>query len=151
MVGPKCYCPEVLSHEWGQARTIGERHAIGEAEWDWQAGEQTMINARSSQSDTLRSAGLELAGARLQQQGNRGPAPLQFPHSKTASADDVAARRNPRGPQAGEVGHRYVHKGGSAVTTPRERLTPKEIQISVLVGEGLSDREIGKIVGTGEQ
>jgi len=34
--------------------------------------------------------------------------------------------------------------------TIRERLTPKETQISVLVWEGLTDREIGKIVGTGE-
>ena len=35
--------------------------------------------------------------------------------------------------------------------TPRERLTPKEIQISILVWEGLTNREIGKIVGTTEQ
>ena len=35
--------------------------------------------------------------------------------------------------------------------TPRERLTPKEIQIAILVWEGLTNREIGKIVGTSEQ
>ena len=35
--------------------------------------------------------------------------------------------------------------------TPRERLTPKEIRISILVWEGLTNREIGKIVGTSEQ
>jgi hypothetical protein len=35
--------------------------------------------------------------------------------------------------------------------TPCERLTPKEIQISILVWEGLTNREIGKIVGTSEQ
>ena len=34
--------------------------------------------------------------------------------------------------------------------TPCERLTPKEIQISILVWEGLTNREIGKIVGTSE-
>lgn len=34
---------------------------------------------------------------------------------------------------------------------PRDRLTSKEIQISVLVWEGLTNREIGKIVGTSEQ
>jgi len=34
---------------------------------------------------------------------------------------------------------------------PRERLTPKEIQIAILVWEGLTNREIGKIVGTSEQ
>jgi len=35
--------------------------------------------------------------------------------------------------------------------TPQERLTPKEIQIAILVWEGLTNREIGKIIGTTEQ
>ena len=35
--------------------------------------------------------------------------------------------------------------------TPRERLTPKEIQIAILVWEGMTNREIGRIVGTSEQ
>jgi DNA-binding CsgD family transcriptional regulator len=35
--------------------------------------------------------------------------------------------------------------------TPCVRLTPKEIQIAILVWEGLTNREIGKIVGTSEQ
>jgi len=35
--------------------------------------------------------------------------------------------------------------------TPRERLTQKEIQIAVLVWQGMTNREIGKIVGTTEQ
>jgi DNA-binding NarL/FixJ family response regulator len=35
--------------------------------------------------------------------------------------------------------------------TPSERLTPKEIQIATLVWEGLTNREIGKILGTSEQ
>jgi DNA-binding NarL/FixJ family response regulator len=35
--------------------------------------------------------------------------------------------------------------------TPRERLTPKEIQISILVWEGMTNREIGRIIGTTEQ
>ena len=35
--------------------------------------------------------------------------------------------------------------------TPRERLTAKEIQIAILVWEGLTNREIGRIVGTSEQ
>jgi DNA-binding NarL/FixJ family response regulator len=34
---------------------------------------------------------------------------------------------------------------------PRERLTPKEVQVSVLVWEGLTNREIGKIMCTSEQ
>ena len=35
--------------------------------------------------------------------------------------------------------------------TPRECLTQKEIQIAQLVWEGLTNREIGKLVGTTEQ
>ena len=35
--------------------------------------------------------------------------------------------------------------------TPRECLTPKEIQTAILVWEGLTNREIGRIVGTTEQ
>jgi len=35
--------------------------------------------------------------------------------------------------------------------TPRERLTVKEIQIAILVWEGLTNREIGRIIGTSEQ
>ena len=35
--------------------------------------------------------------------------------------------------------------------TPRERLTAKEIQIGLLVWEGLTNREIGKLQGTTEQ
>ncbi len=35
--------------------------------------------------------------------------------------------------------------------TPCELLTSKEIQISILVWKGLTNREIGRIVGTSEQ
>lgn len=35
--------------------------------------------------------------------------------------------------------------------TPCERLNAKEIQIAILVWEGLTNREIGRIVGTSEQ
>ena len=35
--------------------------------------------------------------------------------------------------------------------TPREQLTPKEIQIASLVWEGLTNREISRIAGTTEQ
>jgi len=34
---------------------------------------------------------------------------------------------------------------------PRQRLTPKEIQIATLVWEGLTNREIAKLIGTTEQ
>ena len=33
---------------------------------------------------------------------------------------------------------------------PRERLTPKEIQVAILVWQGLTNREIGKIMGSSE-
>jgi DNA-binding NarL/FixJ family response regulator len=35
--------------------------------------------------------------------------------------------------------------------TPCERLTPKEIQVAILVWQSLTNREIGKIMGTSEQ
>ncbi len=35
--------------------------------------------------------------------------------------------------------------------TPREHLTPKEIQVATLVWEGLTNREISKLMGTTEQ
>jgi DNA-binding NarL/FixJ family response regulator len=35
--------------------------------------------------------------------------------------------------------------------TPREGLTPKEIQVATLVWEGLTNREIGDLMGTTEQ
>lgn len=35
--------------------------------------------------------------------------------------------------------------------TPRERLTPKEVQVAILVWQGLTNREIGRIIGTSEQ
>ena len=34
---------------------------------------------------------------------------------------------------------------------PRQRLTDKEVQIAILVWEGLTNREIGRILGTTEQ
>ena len=34
---------------------------------------------------------------------------------------------------------------------PRNQLTQKEIQVATLVWEGLTNREIGKVVGTSEQ
>jgi DNA-binding NarL/FixJ family response regulator len=46
---------------------------------------------------------------------------------------------------------RYAHEDESVVMTPCQSLSPKENQISILVWEGLTNREIGKIVGTSEQ
>lgn len=45
----------------------------------------------------------------------------------------------------------YCHEGESAVVALCEGLNPKESQISILVWKGLTNREIGKIVGTSEQ
>ncbi len=46
---------------------------------------------------------------------------------------------------------RYVHDDESTVMRPCEGLNPEENQISVLVWGGLTNREIGEIVGTSEQ
>jgi len=46
---------------------------------------------------------------------------------------------------------RYAHKDEPAVMTACRGLNPRESQISILVWEGLTNREIGKIVGTSEQ
>jgi DNA-binding NarL/FixJ family response regulator len=35
--------------------------------------------------------------------------------------------------------------------TPCERLTPKEVQVAILVWQGLTNREIGKVMATSEQ
>ncbi len=35
--------------------------------------------------------------------------------------------------------------------TPRERLTAKEVQVATLVFQGLTNRQIGKLLGSSEQ
>jgi DNA-binding NarL/FixJ family response regulator len=46
---------------------------------------------------------------------------------------------------------RYLRAEKSAVMTPCDGLNPTESRISILVWEGMTNREIGKIVGTSEQ
>jgi DNA-binding NarL/FixJ family response regulator len=46
---------------------------------------------------------------------------------------------------------RYFHEGGGAVMTSCDGLSPKERRISILVWEGLTNRQIGEIVGSSEQ
>jgi DNA-binding NarL/FixJ family response regulator len=46
---------------------------------------------------------------------------------------------------------RYAHEDEDAVMTPCDGLDSRELQISILVWEGLTNREIGKIIGTSEQ
>jgi len=46
---------------------------------------------------------------------------------------------------------RYAHEDERAVRTPCPVLSPRENQISILVWEGLTNREIGEMVGTSEQ
>ena len=45
----------------------------------------------------------------------------------------------------------YAYEDESEVMTPSEGLNPNETQISILVSEGLTNREIAKIVGASEQ
>jgi|SRR5580700_1331095 DNA-binding NarL/FixJ family response regulator len=46
---------------------------------------------------------------------------------------------------------RYVNEEESTFITPCKGLNPKESQIATLVWEGLTNREIGQVVGTNEQ
>jgi DNA-binding NarL/FixJ family response regulator len=46
---------------------------------------------------------------------------------------------------------RYVHEKEGTFITPCKGLNPKERQISILVWEGLTNRQISKILGTSEQ
>jgi DNA-binding NarL/FixJ family response regulator len=46
---------------------------------------------------------------------------------------------------------RYAYEDESVGTTPCQVLDSRESEISILVWEGLTNREIGKIVGTSEQ
>ena len=73
------------------------------------------------------------------------------PHRKTAPTNSIPARRHSRGPQAREAGYRHVQPGRGAIMTPRECLTIKELEIAMLVWEGMTNREIGRIIGTTEQ
>jgi len=45
----------------------------------------------------------------------------------------------------------YAYEDESEVMTLSEGLSPSETQISILVSEGLTNREISKIIGTSEQ
>ena len=46
---------------------------------------------------------------------------------------------------------RCAHEDESAIMIPYQGLNPREIQISILVWKGLTNRKIGEIVGTSEQ
>jgi hypothetical protein len=48
----------------------------------------------------------------------------------------------------GQAGNRYVRKRADEIIQPRERLTPKEMQVAALVWEGQTNREIAKAMGT---
>jgi DNA-binding NarL/FixJ family response regulator len=45
---------------------------------------------------------------------------------------------------------RFAHEDKNTVTTPCAGLSPLELRISILVWEGLTNREIGEIVGTSD-
>jgi DNA-binding NarL/FixJ family response regulator len=72
-------------------------------------------------------------------------------HRQAALAHSVSTRRNPRGAQARAARHCRIRKGGGEIMMPCERLTPKEVQVATRVWEGLTNREIGRLLGTTEQ
>jgi regulatory LuxR family protein len=92
-----------------------------------------------------------IAGAGLQQQGDRGATEHQPEDGKTTSADPVPASRNPGRQKTSQAGKRYVRKGANKIMHTRERLTAKEMQVAALVWEGQTNREIAKAIGTTEQ
>src|ERR1022692_3668050 len=106
---------------------------------------------RPSKSYATGSAGAGFAGPRLQQQGNCRPVEHQPAHREAALAHAFSACRDSRWPQTGEAGYVRIREGGGEVMMPRERLTPKEIQVATLVWQGLTNREIGKLMNTPEQ
>src|SRR5437660_5575279 len=87
----------------------------------------------------------------MQQQRHCRATEHQPADRQATSADAVFAGWNPRRPQTREAGHRHVRQGWRKFMIPRERLTPKEVQVATLVWQGLTNREIGKIMGTSEQ
>src|ERR1700758_3329405 len=66
----------------------------------------------------------------------------------TAFADAVLESRNYSRPQASQTGNRHVCKGAGGIMQPRDQLTQKEIQVATLVWEGLTNRDIAKVIGT---
>src|SRR5581483_5616657 len=112
-----------------------------------------VADARSghNQDHATRCAGLATARAGLQQQGDRQPAENQSADGQATLAHIVLARRYYRRPQACEACHCRFHQGADQFMQPRYQLTNKEMQVATLVWEGLTNREIAKLVGTTEQ
>ena len=55
------------------------------------------------------------------------------------------------GAEASEISNCNVCQGADGIMHPRDQLTPKEIQVATLVWEGLTNRDIAKVIGTTEQ
>src|SRR5271157_3810090 len=87
----------------------------------------------------------------MQQQRNREPLEHQPAHRQAALAHPVSARRHQGRPEAGETRHRHVHQGAGATMQPRDRLTAKEVQVATLVWQGLTNKDIAKVLITSEQ
>jgi DNA-binding NarL/FixJ family response regulator len=87
----------------------------------------------------------------MQQQGNRRTPQHQPKNCQTAFADSVLESRNYSRPQASQTGNRHVCKGADGIMQPRDQLTQKEIHVATLVWEGLTNRDIAKVIGTSEQ
>jgi DNA-binding NarL/FixJ family response regulator len=87
----------------------------------------------------------------MQQQGDRHPIADQPANGEAALAHFVFAGRDSRRPEASEISDGNVSASEEGIMQPCDRLTPKEIRVAVLVWEGLTNREIAKILGTTEQ
>ena len=94
---------------------------------------------------------LDLLVQGLQQQRDCCGTEYQSKNGEATPAYLVPARRHQGRPQASETSHRVISTGGVIVRKPHESLTPKESQVATLVWEGMTNREIAKLVGTTEQ
>jgi DNA-binding NarL/FixJ family response regulator len=99
---------------------------------------------------TPRPAGVESAGPGIEQHEIAGQLNIS-PRTVKQHLRTLFLRAGIRdGRKPAKTGHRHPRQAGNAVRIPRERRAPKEIQVAILLWQGLTNREIGKIIGTTE-
>src|SRR5215475_12379195 len=87
----------------------------------------------------------------MQQQRDRQSVKNQPSHCETTSPHHVFAGGHTGRAQAGEARDRNVPEGADGFMQPRQQLTLKEVQVAILVWEGLTNRDIASRLQTTEQ
>jgi DNA-binding CsgD family transcriptional regulator len=104
----------------------------------------------TGQSYPPRPTSVESAGPGIEQQGNCGPLNIS-PRTVKQRLRTLFLRAEIRdGRKRVKLAIAILDKEGMQSWCRRERLTPKEIQAAILVWQGVTNREIGKIIGTAE-